>query len=143
MAGNCLFDPFLLNYIHIYRYFFKKRDSYQIFRLSMKISWTPGSQVPRHYPTLVKTMRILILSRQSRSVIHCLWNECSTCWGKFLDEKWSLWDSTDTQHSWHFIQTTIRLVPGIRKKVRVKANLIFFKTNQLEQNIFPLHWLAP
>ena len=52
MTGNCLFDPFVLKYIHIYSYFVKKRDSYKIFRLSMKISWEPGSQVPRHYPTL-------------------------------------------------------------------------------------------
>ena len=52
MAGNCLINPFLLNYIRFYAYFVKKRDSYQIFSLSMKILWEPGSQVRRHYPTL-------------------------------------------------------------------------------------------
>ena len=46
MTGNCLFDTSVLKYIHIYTYFVKKRDSYEIFRLSMKISWEPGSQVP-------------------------------------------------------------------------------------------------
>ena len=53
MTGNCLFDPFLLKYIHIYTYFVKKRDSHKIFRLRIKISWEPGSQVPGHYPTLI------------------------------------------------------------------------------------------
>ena len=46
------FDTFLLKHIHIYTYFVKKQDSYKIFRLSMKISWEPGSQVHWHYPTL-------------------------------------------------------------------------------------------
>ena len=45
MTGHCLFYPFLVKYIHMYTYFVKKRDSYKIFRLRMK--------VPRHYPTLV------------------------------------------------------------------------------------------
>ena len=52
MTGNCLFHPFLFKYIHINTYFVKKRDSYKIFWLRMKISWEPGSQVPRNYPTL-------------------------------------------------------------------------------------------
>ena len=55
MTGNCLFDPFVLKYIHIYIYFVKKRDFYKIFRLQMMVSWEPGSQVPRHYPTLTTT----------------------------------------------------------------------------------------
>ena len=45
MTGNCLLDPFCT-------YFVKKRDSYKIFWLRMKILWQPGSQVRRHYPTL-------------------------------------------------------------------------------------------
>ena len=49
---NCLFDPFLLKYIHFYTYFVKKRDSHKIFRLRMKILWEPGFQVPCHYPTM-------------------------------------------------------------------------------------------
>ena len=52
MTGNCLYDPFLLKYIHIYTYCIKKRDSYKLFRLRMKISWEPCSQVPHQYPTL-------------------------------------------------------------------------------------------
>ena len=58
MTGNCLVDPILLNYIHIYTYFVQKRDSYKIFRLSMKILLEPGSQVPRHYPTLLMVISI-------------------------------------------------------------------------------------
>ena len=42
MTGNCLFGTFILKYINIYTYFVKKRDSYQIFRLRMKILWEPG-----------------------------------------------------------------------------------------------------
>ena len=69
MAGNCLFDPFLLNYIHICTYFVKKRDSYQIFRLSMKILWEPGSQVPRHYPTLAATEAQFVTAK-AYSAVH-------------------------------------------------------------------------
>ena len=39
-------------YSYIYTYFVKKRESYKLFRLRMKILWEPGSKVPRHYPTL-------------------------------------------------------------------------------------------
>ena len=53
MTANCLFDPFLLKCIHIFTYLVKKRDPYTILRMSLKILWEPGSQVPRHYPTLV------------------------------------------------------------------------------------------
>ena len=53
MTGNCLFDPFLLKCIHISTYLVKKRDPYKVFRPRLKILWELGSQVPRHYPTLV------------------------------------------------------------------------------------------
>ena len=52
MTGNCLFDPFLLKCTHIFTYLVNKQDPYKLFRLSLKILWEPGSQVPRHYPTL-------------------------------------------------------------------------------------------
>ena len=64
MTGNCLFDPFLLKYIHIYTYFVKKRDYYKIFRLSMKILSEPGSQVPCHYPTLYPSVTITVIPGQ-------------------------------------------------------------------------------
>ena len=62
MTGNCLFDPFLLKCIHISTYLVKKRDPYKIFRLSLKILWEPGSQVPRHYPTLTTTHYKLLMT---------------------------------------------------------------------------------
>ena len=52
MTENCLFDPFLLKYIYIFTNFCQKAGLLQIFLLSMKILWEPGSQVPGHYPTL-------------------------------------------------------------------------------------------
>ena len=48
MTGNCLFYSFLVKYIHIYSYIVKKRDSYKIFRLRMKILWEPGSPSLSH-----------------------------------------------------------------------------------------------
>ena len=53
MTINCLFDPFQLKCIHISTNLVKKRDPYKIFCLRLKILWETGSQVPRHYPTLV------------------------------------------------------------------------------------------
>ena len=61
LTENCLFDSFVLKYIHIYTYFVKKRDSNKLFRLTMKISWEPGSQVPCHYPTLVYPYTAMVI----------------------------------------------------------------------------------
>ena len=83
MTGNCLFDPFVLKYIHIRTYFVKKRDSYEIFRLSMKISWEPGSQVPCHYPTLSLT-KAKILPPKIWIFIHM--DSAKSIWGTMLSQ---------------------------------------------------------
>ena len=55
MTGIFLFDPFLLKCIHISTYVVKKGDPYKILCMNLNILWEPGSQGPRHYPTLCYT----------------------------------------------------------------------------------------
>ena len=70
MTGNCLFDPFLLKYIHIYTYCIKKAGLLQTISVEDEISWERGSQVPRHYPTLDESGSGANVTVQSHDEVH-------------------------------------------------------------------------
>ena len=68
----------------------ERRDSCQVFRLSSRISWEPGSQVPREYPTLGGSIEWL-LSREEQQV-HGSFLLQETEWASGHDSKCQCWD---------------------------------------------------